>query len=170
MTDTSQTHEFRQSPLKMVLIGVLSLALATTGIFVLSIGDTDFMRVIGAVAAGLFLLFAVLIFWRGFTASGPTLSVSPEGILDVRIAKRPVPWSAVSSVSGLTISRQRMVHVGLSRQVFDTMEPTRIAKMSWSANRSLVGAEGVVISTQGLDVKQEELLGLITEFAKRYGN
>ncbi len=169
MTDTSQTYEFKQSPLKMVMLGVLSLLMAAIGVFVISIGDTDFKRIIGAITAVLFLLLAVLIFWRGFSVSGPTLSVSPEGLLDVRIAKRPVPWSAISSVSGLKVSSQRMVHVGVSRQVFDTLEPTRIAKMSWSANRSLVGADGIAITTQGLGVKQQDLLDLITEFARRYG-
>ena len=168
-TRTAAAYEFKQSPLKMVLLGVLSLLMSAMGVFVISIGDTDFKRIIGAITAVMFLLLAVLIFWRGFTASGPTLSVSPEGILDVRLAKRPVPWSAISSVSGLKISSQRMVHVGLSRQVFDTLEPTRIARMSWSANRSLFGAEGITITTQGLGVKQQELLDLITEFARRYG-
>ena len=166
-TDTA--HEFRQSPLKMALLGVLSLAMAAVGGFVVSVADTGFKQIIGGLAAAIFLLFAVLILWRGLTATGPTLRVSPEGILDVRLTRRPVPWNAVRSVSGLAMSGQLMVHIGLSRQVFDTLDPTRLAKMSWSANSSLVGAEGMAITTQGLGVKQEDLLDLITEFARRYG-
>ena len=170
MTNTDQEYAFQQSRLRMLLLALLGVGMVAASVFVIVVGDRVLERLAGWVGVVRFGLLAVLIAWRAFAATGPALVVSPSGVLDVRLAKRPIPWSAIGSVSGLTISGQRMVHIGMARDDFDALQPTRIAKMGWGANASLVGAPGVAITTQGLNVRQNELLNLITEFAKRYGS
>ncbi|MBI1339478.1 hypothetical protein GC169_04600 [bacterium] len=170
MIDTDATYTFKQAPLRMLLFALASGGMAAVAASLVVIGETSVMTLVGWAGSVFFGGGALLILWRAFATSGPVVCVSPEGVLDVRVSRRPAPFSAITFVGEVEISGQRMVYVGVSREVFDTLEPTRIAKMSWGANRSIVGVDGIPVVSQGLNVRHADLLELITAFAARYGS
>ena len=109
--DTTQTHAFRQSPVRMfgAAIGAI-LFVALGAMMMLGVGpmpSSATYQVIGAVAVVFFGLCLVMIVWRLAALRGPVVTVGPEGLRDTRIAAKPIPWKAIERVGMWEAYRRR---------------------------------------------------------------
>jgi hypothetical protein len=154
--DTSLTIEFYASPARLLTLLVFSVM--STGIAaVLALRPFPNMSSDPtAIAAG----YSGIVFF-GFCAAvaivrligqrGPTVTVSPAGLRDVRVAAEPIPWRAIKSISTLQMQRQTVLVVAVDPAVEQRLTLTRMTRWTRNANRAL-GANCLVISPQGLKV------------------
>lgn len=169
--DTSARIEIRQSPLKMLGLALGSIAFVAGGAFIVfgPPGEDagSFIVFIGWVGMLFFGLCGVVILWRGLTAIGPTLTLSPAGLHDVRVSRLPIPWHAIRGFSTWSYQNQKILIVDVSQSTEDAIGLTRIARWSRGPNKAL-GADGLSIATQGLKIGYDRLLDLVRVYANAH--
>jgi hypothetical protein len=101
---------------------------------------------------------------RLLNASGPVVTLSPEGIRDTRVAKEPIPWSAVTGISTWEYRGQKAMVLAVSPGVEDRLGLTRMARWTRGANRAL-GADGLCITAAGLKIDYATLLQTSQDYA-----
>jgi hypothetical protein len=161
VTQTAQTMEIKGSPAK--LLGLLALGILMTAACALIV--FGYIPVAAGslrqflVWAGLvfFALMTVLILYRLTKASDVLVTITPDGILDTRVAARIIPWSAVQKVSTWEMQRQKIIVLQVPPEVEGSIQMTRMARFSRGPNKSL-GADGLCITAAGLKVSYEKLM------------
>jgi hypothetical protein len=173
--DTHQTREIAAAPLKLILMVLGALAFVVGGCFMsLATVDTPkysaaVVRLLGYVAIIFFGLCGLIGVWRLLTQRGPVITVSPEGLRDVRVSHDIVPWPAIASIGTWTHSGQRIMVLGLKPGEEAKLRLTTIARMSRGANARL-GADGLAIAAQGTKISHDELIATATEYARAYAD
>ena len=119
----------------------------------------EFMGWVGVV---FFSLCLAIIIWRLVHVSDVLVSLTPDGILDKRVAERPIPWSAVQDVGVWTMQGQKVIVLPVSPEVEAGLGLTRMARWTRGANAKL-GADGLCITAAGLKIKHDDLLAAIIE-------
>lgn len=170
--DTTRTYSFRQSPWRMA--GLVLAGLVMTGAAaILAFGMIDTSRmgglapVVGFVGLIFFGAATCMVAWRIVALRGPVLTLSPEGLRDVRVAAESIPWPAVEAFGTWSANKQSFVILRVAPEVERGLRQTRIARWTRSANRSL-GADGLAIGTTGLELAHEDLLRLIAAYLTPY--
>ena len=155
-TDTSRTIEFHASPAR--LLTLLAFSAMSTGIaavlaFRLLPGTAADAAAVSAGYSGLvfFSFCAAVAIWRLMAERGPVVTVSPEGLRDVRVAKEPIPWRAIKGISTWQMQRQTVLLVAIDPAAEARLTLTRLARWTRAANRKH-GADGLVVSAQGLKI------------------
>jgi hypothetical protein len=168
--DTSRTIEIESSPLKLlVLVGIG--VLMTAGGAVLAFGglsgrgDTLYAHVVGYVALVFFAACTVVALWRLFTARGPVITISPQGIRDTRVAADVIPWNAITGISTWEFKRQKAMILAVVPAVEAKLALTRMARWTRGANRALE-ADGLAIVSQGLKIDHDTLLATCKAYAQ----
>jgi hypothetical protein len=173
--DTSKTLEIGAAPLKLSLIVLGGLAFVVGGYFMtMATEDTarysaSLIRLIGYVAMGFFGLCALLGLWRLLTQRGPVITLSPQGLRDVRVSHDIVPWPAIASIGTWEHSGQRVMVVGLKTGEEEKLRLTTIARLSRGANARL-GADGLAIAAQGAKISHDHLIATATAYAQAYAH
>ncbi|MDX2205719.1 MAG: STM3941 family protein [Hyphomicrobiaceae bacterium] len=166
--DTSARVEIGQSPLKMLglLAGAIALTAASAFIIIGPAGEdpASFIAFIGWIGVVFFGLCGAIILWRSLTARGPTVTISPEGLHDVRVSRLPIPWSAIRRLSTWSYQSQRILVVEVDQATEDAIGLTRVARWTRGPNKAL-GADGLSIATQGLRIGYDRLLDLVSAYA-----
>ena len=54
---------------------------------------------VGVLTIATFGTFALVGIWRLLTQKGPEVTVAPEFLTDIKISKKPIPWSLVTAIS-----------------------------------------------------------------------
>lgn len=171
--DTTRTYSFRQSPWQMmglVLAGlVMTGAAAMLAFGVIDVGSRmgGLAPVVGYVGLVFFGGGTIMIVWRIMALRGPVLTLSPEGLRDVRVAAEIIPWPAIEAYGTWSANKQSFVILRVAPEVERGLRPTRIARWTRSANRSL-GADGLAIGTTGLELAHDDLLRLIAAYLAPY--
>ena len=103
-TDPSGTLEIGYSIPKMLALiaGGLVMTAASAAVALRFIPDTGWgplAPVIGYVGTAFFGLCTALFLWRLLTGRGPVVSMTPEGIRDIRVAKEVIPWRSICKLS-----------------------------------------------------------------------
>lgn len=168
MIDTSRRVEIGMSG-RMLRLATLSMLL--TGI-----SAVMGLRLIGnmppggfgqlAALAGMFV-FGVCSFvlLRRFSAGGPVVTLAPEGIRDQRIATAFVPWTAIRRISTRERYGQRVMVLEID-PIAEAQLPTARAVTWLRFANARLGADGLCVSGQGLDVGYDELLAMTTHYAE----
>jgi hypothetical protein len=169
-TDTSRTLEIESSPaklLRLVGIGVLMTAVAVT---VTLLPDVPYIgRVVGGYFGILFFgLCTGAALWRLLTASGPVVTISPEGIRDTRIAAAIIPWRAVTGISTWQYRGQKLMVLAMKPGIEDQLGLTLAVRWSRGANRAF-GADGLCVTAAGLKIDYDTLLRTSQDYARAYG-
>jgi len=179
--NTSGTLEFRSSPGRL-------LALALAGVVMIGLSAVLAFRLLPGIPAGSFAEFAgmagLLLFgaltlyalWLASRGNRIVVTLTPNGIRDLRVAAREIPWTAVTGVStwkpatpgGSALAETRVVVLAVDPQVEAGLELTRIARWTRDANRSH-GADGLAVTAAGLHATHEELLGAIEAYRQAAG-
>ena len=109
----------------------------------------------------------VVAIWRLVTSDHPVLTITAEGIFDKRVAARIIPWKMVRSIStweqkskrGNTITKCVVLAVDEADE--GQLALTRYTRLTRGLNRRL-GADGLVIRSEGLDADYDQMLKAIT--------
>lgn len=168
-TSGSSPLEIFQSPgktLGFVACGVLMTAVSLVLVVSPQLADDGFARVIGTVGA-LFFGLCTALWLRQMLRSTPVVTISPEGLRDVRVAREVIPWSAVERVSMWSGQGQRFVVLAIAPEVERGLTLTRIARWTRAANRRL-GADGLIISAHGLRIDVDSLSATIHAHAAQH--
>ena len=159
--DTSRTLEIPGSPAK--LIGLAGIGVLMTGLsaamalrWIPEIPAGSFAQLVGSIGFLFFGLCLAVALWRLLAQRGPVVTITPEGIRDIRVAAEVVPWSAIRGISTWELARQKVMVLAVDPAVESRLTLTRIAKYSRGANRSL-GADGLCTTAQGLQIGYDTL-------------
>ena len=154
--DTSRTIEFHASPsrlLTLLMFSAMSTGIAAVLAFRLFPNMPSDPAAVSAGYSGLifFSFCAAVAIWRLLGQRGPVVTISPDGLRDIRIAAEPIPWRAIKGISTWQMQRQTVLVVAIDPAAEARLSLTRLARWTRSANRKL-GADGLVVSSQGLQV------------------
>jgi hypothetical protein len=160
MPQTAQTLEIQGSPAKLVgllFLGVLmtaASAYAALGGIARPGSYIEFIAWVGVVFFGAIL---ALIVYRMFNAKDVLVTITPEGILDKRVAARIIPWAAVRKVSVWELQRQKVIVLDVAPEVEGSIQMSRMARFTRGPNKSL-GADGLCVTAAGLKISHDKLL------------
>ena len=166
--DVTGTTEIRASPVKMALLGLAGIAMtavsALTAFRVLDgIEAGSMIELVGYVGVGFFGLCTVLIFWRAATLRGTVVTLTPQGISDIRVAPETIPWRAIRSISTWRSNGQKIMVLDVDPQTEAGLSLSRIARWSRGANRKL-GADGLCVIAQGISANYDDLFEAATSY------
>jgi hypothetical protein len=171
--DTSKTVEIAGSSRELVLMvlgslvfvfGGLLLAYDPSGMFRSS---GLFGRVIGFATVAFFGYAFVVLVRRLYTQRGTVVSLSPEGLKDIRISSDVIPWSTVASLTTWEMHGQKVMIVGLKPGEEEKLTLTRVVRMTRGVNAAL-GADGLAVASQGISMRHDGLMRLAIAYAERY--
>lgn len=172
--DTSRTIEFHASPSR--LLTLLSFSAMSTGIaaalaFRLFPNLPNDPATVSAGYSGLvfFSFCAAIAIWRLLAQRGPIVTVSPAGLRDVRVAAEAIPWRAITSISTWQMQRQMVLLITIDPADEARLTLTRVARWMRSAHRKL-GADGVIVSAQGLKVGYPTLFYTCRDYWEAWRN
>jgi hypothetical protein len=173
-TDTSRTIEFHASSSR--LLTLLSFSAMSTGIaaalaFRLFPNLPNDPATVSAGYSGLvfFSFCAAVAIWRLLGQRGAIVTVSPAGLRDVRVAAEPIPWRAITSISTWQMQRQMVLLITIDPTDEARLTLTRVARWMRTANRKL-GADGVIVSSQGLKVGYPTLFYTCRDYWEAWRN
>jgi hypothetical protein len=160
--------EIKQSPSKMTRIGAIGIV-ATAGCVAVALdvdtgpgGYAGFILYAGAV---FFALVSIMAFWRLFALRGAVVTITPEGIRDIRVAAELIPWRAVTGVSTFQYRNSKAVLLAVDPAVESRLTLTRMTRWSRGLNR-LLGADGLCIMPTGLEIGFDDLLQACNQYAR----
>jgi hypothetical protein len=167
--DTAATIEFSSSRAKLAgLFGLSLIGLVVCGFLLVAKGAGVFAFVIGCIGGVICCAAAGVAMHRFVHASEAVVALSPKGLLDRRISPSPIPWSAIGDLSEWSSSGQRILVVAVDPQVEADLQLTRMARLSRAPNRRL-GADGLCVALQGLDVTYDRLVELCVAYLRAWG-
>ena len=173
-TDTTRTIEFHASPsrlLTLLAFSAMSTGVAAVLAFRLFPNLPSDPAVVSAGYSGLvfFSFCAAVAIWRLLAQRGAVVTLSPAGLRDVRVAAEPIPWRAVKGISTWQMQRQMVLVVAIDPADEARLTLTRLARWTRTANRKL-GADGLVVSAQGLTVGYPTLFYACRDFWEAWRN
>jgi hypothetical protein len=163
-----QRLEIYSSPVKMVLLvsaGIAMTALSYVIAFHVmpGVGKGSFHEFFGYAGLVFFGLGTLVIIWRALTAHGVIVSMDAQGIKDIRITEKVIPWSAVRDISTFEMRRQKMMLLAVDPEFERQLNFSRLARLAREASRAL-GADGLCVTAQGLKISYEKLFSTATAF------
>ncbi len=168
MNLNSESIEIKGSPAK--LVGLVVLGIIMTGASgVIAFGiipnvDGSFIQFIGWFGLLFFGACLLVAVSRFFASSKTVVTLSPEGLLDTRVAERPIPWSAMQDIGVWASHGQKIIVIAVPPDVEQSLSLKRMVRMTRGANAKL-GADGLCIATTGLKISHDDLLREIIERA-----
>lgn len=170
--DATRTVEFHGSRGKLAGLVALGLGMTALSLWIVLGGLTP-AGSLGELAgyAGVIFFGAATLLgcYRLATANRVVLTLSPEGIRDIRVADAVIPWAAVRSLSTWSMQGQQVLVIGVDPATEKNLPLTRIARWSRGANKAL-GADGLCVAPTGLGLSYDELLTLATHYAEAHAN
>jgi hypothetical protein len=155
-TDTSRKIEIQAATTRQFVLlafGGMSFALATLLAFDLipNMRSDPAAVSTGYFGMAFFGLCAAVAIWRLVAQRGAMVTISPEGLRDVRVAAETIPWRAIRSISTWRMQRQMVLIVAIEPETEQRLTLTRVARWMRNAHRAH-GADGFVVSAQGLRI------------------
>lgn len=101
---------------------------------------------------------------------GAVLTFSPDGLIDRRLSKTLVPWSAIRSLGTWQYGwgQPKFMVVELTPEFKARMESTLVDKWKGMSGRA-VGADRVSVSALGLDIEYDRMLNTAQAYLEAYG-
>lgn len=173
--DTSQALEIAYSPLKLVLAAMGCAGFVIAGFWMIGLDavkgrySIETAHLVGYLSILFFGAILLLVVWRLITRKGAVLTLSPEGLRDMRVSHDVIPWPAIARISTWQSHGQRIMVLGLHPGEEAKLRLTRLARVTRGANAKL-GADGLSIAAQGTAIKHDDLMAATIAYAQRYGN
>jgi hypothetical protein len=170
MVQPPDVMEIKGSPAKLlgVVAGSVLLTVTSAALALRWIPGSQFSNAFGWFGLPFFGLCTVAGLWRLLTAGRTVVTITPDGILDTRLAADAVPWSGVRNISTRTMKRQEFVVLAIDPSVEARLALTPIAKWSRGPNR-LLGFDGLCVSAIGLKINHDQLLNACLEHWRAAG-
>ncbi len=162
--------EIKGSPAKLFGLLVLGVVMTVGSAAVAfrwypSVRAGSYQEFIGYVGVIFFTLCAVVCLWRLVTVGRPVVTITQDGIRDVRIAAELVPWSRIDAMSIHEIRKQKFLVLAVDPEFERQLTLTRIARWTRGPNRAL-GFDGLCIGAQGLATDYKTLFDLCIDRAE----
>ncbi|MGL3606006.1 STM3941 family protein [Rhizobium sp. G187] len=161
---TSTEQGFRQSSLKLALHLILYVAFVAGSIwlawdFYLS-NDAGFLVVFGCLV--FFVVALVATVHHMLVLRGDVVIISPEGVHDLRLTKKSVPWNLIDDVSEWRFRGKSgsTIVLKINPDAEDSLSPTLYARLMRPYERAL-GIKGLTVFTGSLDIPHGRLLRLM---------
>lgn len=173
-TDTSRTIQFHASPTRLLTLlafSAMSTAIAAALAFRLFPNMPSDPSAVSAGYSGVvfFSFCTAVAIGRLLAQRGPIVTLSPAGLRDVRVAKEPIPWRAIKGIATWQIQRQMVLVLAIDPADEARLTLTRLARWTRGAHRKL-GADGLVISSQGLTVGYPTLFYTCSDYWQAWRN
>jgi hypothetical protein len=169
--DTSRTIVIEGSPAKLILLSVLGIVMTAASLLVAlhpSFRADILAQVVGYFGAAFFGLATLIAIVRLARARVAVVTISPQGIRDVRIASETIPWSAIRGISTWSFQGPQVMVLAVDPAVESGLTLSTIARWTRSANAKL-GADGLCVSAAGLKIGFTELLSTSMAYARQHG-
>lgn len=172
--DTDATRAIAASPLKLALLAGLGLGFCVIGWLMTQASESsrryspEMLHILGWVTLVFFGACTMIALWRLLTQRGPVITLSPQGLQDVRVSADVVPWTAIETLYTWQHSGQKVMVVGLKAGEEQKLRLTTIARLSRGANAKL-GADGLAVTAQGTKIGHDDLMAAAIAYAQRYG-
>jgi|SRR5664279_4235933 len=174
----NRTIEIEGSPAKPIVFLVIGAVMALFS-FMLAypLSDSGADRILKPVfygAAALFGGFAVMALRSLFGLRGPAVTISPQGLLDTRLAAETIPWGAVRGISTWDYgiigwsSEQNVLVLSLDPQMEARLTLTLPARLLRRPNRWL-GADGLCMGVQDLKIEFGTLQDSLLAYTRAHG-
>ncbi len=164
MNLNSETIEIKGSPAKLVGLVVLGIIMTgASGMIAFGIipnVDGSFIQFIGWFGLLFFGACLLVAVSRFFASSKTVVTLSPEGLLDTRVAQKPIPWSEMQDIGVWESNGQKVIVISVPHNVELQLGLTFIARKTRGANAKL-GADGLCLVSTGLKISHDDLLDLI---------
>ena len=162
--DTSQIIEIESSPTKLLLLFGLCVLITGLGVAVAVPLIPDFrpgvfQQILCYAGAAFFALCTVIVAWRLATSRGPVVTITSDGIRDIRVAAEFIPWRAVRKIFTWEHAGAKMMILAIDPAVEHQLTLTKMAQWSRAPNRAL-GADGLYITAQGLKIDHQTLFDM----------
>jgi hypothetical protein len=141
--DTSATIEIRAAPGRLALMALGALAFVGAGVFLVwshgarNTFDAWLAQAVGYAAIAFFGTGFVVLTQRFFKQRETVVTLSPDGLKDIRVSPDLIPWSAVASLNTWQMYGQQVMVVGLKPGEEEKLTLNRMARMTRGANASL---------------------------------
>ncbi|MEZ5923494.1 MAG: STM3941 family protein [Hyphomicrobiaceae bacterium] len=168
--DTTRTIEITGSRRRLLMLSLLGLAMTGLSVWVAWAGlapTGSFPQLVVWIGVPFFGLCTAIALWRLATADRVVLTLSPDGIRDVRVAQEPIPWAAVTGLSTWSSHGQNVLVVAVDPEAEKRLTLTRMARWARGPNRAL-GADGLCIVAAGLSVTHDELIAAASAYAEAW--
>lgn len=152
---------WRMASLLMAALGFVALGIAIVTGQLYTTPSGGFREFIGVVCILFFGAAAGLIAKQWLGTSGPVLTISDNGVTDIRIAKEEIPWSAVHNLALWHYGRQKSLVLSIDPAVEEQLTLTRTARWTRGPNRSL-GVDGLCVTASGLNTSFDRLSQAMT--------
>jgi hypothetical protein len=131
---------------------------------------SPFMRLVGWTGIVFFGLCTLIAAWRFIAQRGPVITISPDGIRDIRVAADVIPWRAVRHISTWSYERQSAMILAVDPAIEAGLSLSTIARWSRGANTAL-GANGLAVTAGGVKIGYDALLATSVAYwqAHRHG-
>jgi hypothetical protein len=177
--NTNRTIEIEGSPAKPIVFLIIGAVMALFS-FMLAypLSDSGADRILKPVfygAAALFGGFAMMALRSLFKLRGTAVTISPQGLLDTRLAAETIPWGAVRGISTWDYagiigwsSEQNVLVLKLDPQLEAKLNLTLLARLLRRPNRWL-GADGLCMGAQDLKIEFAALQDTLLAYARAHG-
>lgn len=171
--DTSGTIEIGNAPARLALYLAGALAFVAIGLWIIrqtapTSGTADMiMLVIGWFSVVFFGWIALIAAQRMIWTRTPVITISPEGIRDIRVSPDLIPWTAIRSITTWQLQGTAIMVLGLASGEEEKLRLSAITRMTRRANAAL-GADGLSIATQGTKISHDRLMDITIAYADRY--
>ncbi|HUI95625.1 MAG TPA: STM3941 family protein [Xanthobacteraceae bacterium] len=170
--DTHRAVEIEASPIRMLGFAALGLLMTALSAAIAvrafpNVPPDSFAEFVGYAATVFFGSATLLVVWRAVTTHGPVVTITGEGIRDIRVAAEFIPWSAVSGIATWEYRRQRVMVLAVDPAAEAGLTLTRLTRWTRGANRAL-GADGLCVTAQGLKIGFDDLLATSLVYARAW--
>ncbi|MFY0611908.1 MAG: hypothetical protein JXQ99_10320 [Hyphomicrobiaceae bacterium] len=167
---TDQTIEVKGAP--VALLGLLAMGVAMTGASLLLVllpafASDYFIQFMGLLAALFFGAITSMNAYYLLMSSRTVVMISPKGICDTRLATELIPWPAIRNISTYEMQTHKFMVLDVDPEIEAKLTLTWIAKFTRRPNKWF-GADGLMVSAQGLKIGFDDLLATSMAYAKAY--
>lgn len=167
----SDTIKFDISVAKIILTLLGCACFIAMGIWQIIYGsDLTKDEIFIAYLAVLFFIILVIVgLFRFSFPPSPTLELSPAGLLDQRLFRNTLPWSAINRIDvaafrgGYSIKGIDFIIVSVDEEWFQKLDLTWFARWSRGPNK-LLNVHGLAISSSELQVDHKTLLRMMEAY------
>lgn len=160
MSVLDERIEAHYAPMKLVLIMCACLLmLAGSGLLAFGFDGSapgDLSRFMGWVGLVFFGILSALWVRQISRLGQPAITLSREGLHDVRLSQQPVPWQAIEDMHIWEQHRQKVLVLQVEPAVESEIGLTRAARLSRGLNPKY-GADGLCVPLNGLKMNADKL-------------
>lgn len=169
MHDTSETIEIKASAAKQVSYALLCVLATLAFVEAFEKADDTVGIAVSALAVAIIGAGTVFLVSQYVPRRGTVITISPEGIRDIRIAPEFIPWTAVQTIFPQSSIGNKYLLLSVDREAVEALTIDSVSRRQGFGSDQVPDFETLQISSSGLKVKFSTLRDTCLAYAHRYG-